>query len=258
MEHRSRGGRQSGGLARAASSVVYSIDAWCAVCIVCVAVLAWAGRHQMNPDGLSYLDLGTEAANGGPGRLISGYWSPAYPALIAAVVAVFRPSAAAEFPAVHLLNFGIFLFTLWAFRGLAVEYLHLQSKSRANLATPFAFSMLLGLMVWFVGPAVVTPDLLTAGIVFLACRLAWKLTPASSYWKYSGLGLLLSAAYYAKSAMFLLGVVLLVLLGAAVWNGRLRARGVLASATVFAAGCCPLIVMVSAQTGHADRKSTRL
>lgn len=36
----------------------------------------------MNPDGLSYLDMASEAVIGGPSKLVNTYWSPGYSAFI--------------------------------------------------------------------------------------------------------------------------------------------------------------------------------
>jgi hypothetical protein len=60
-------------------------------------VLAWAGRGAMNPDGLSYLDIASQAVQIGPSALISTYWSPGYPALISLALLVVRPSPQSEF-----------------------------------------------------------------------------------------------------------------------------------------------------------------
>jgi hypothetical protein len=46
----------------------------------------------MNPDGLSYLDLASEALRSGPSGLVNGHWSPGYPALLCVALTLFDPS----------------------------------------------------------------------------------------------------------------------------------------------------------------------
>lgn len=93
--------------------VMSSVYFWWAICLAWAGVLTWAGRHSMNSDGLSYLDMASEAAHRGPGNLINGYWSPAYSALIAVALLLLRPSP--EVPLVHLVNFLVFILALLSF-----------------------------------------------------------------------------------------------------------------------------------------------
>src|SRR4051794_433986 len=92
-----------------------SLRFWWVICLSCAAFLAWAARHSMNPDGLSYLDLASEAIRGGPANLLSAYWSPGYPAVISLAFFLVRPSPSYEFPLTHFINLLIFLAALWAF-----------------------------------------------------------------------------------------------------------------------------------------------
>lgn len=93
-------------------SALSSISFWCVICLACAGVLAWDNRHFMNPDGLSYLDLASEALRGGPAKLLNGYWSPGYPALISIALLIFHPHPSHEFPLIHLVNFVIFALAL--------------------------------------------------------------------------------------------------------------------------------------------------
>ena len=61
-------------------------------------------RNYLNSDGLSYLEVGAHTVEKGPGSLLHLYWSPLYPALIAAALAVFHPTPAHEIEVVHVVN----------------------------------------------------------------------------------------------------------------------------------------------------------
>jgi hypothetical protein len=78
--------------------------------LVCAAILTWNARYEMNPDGLSYIDIASETLRAGPSALVNGLWSPGYPALIAVMLGITHPSTEWEIPAVHFLNFVFFLF----------------------------------------------------------------------------------------------------------------------------------------------------
>ena len=49
------------------------------------AVSAWLTRAEMNPDGISYLDLSDRWMAGDFRGVVNAYWSPLYPALLAVV-----------------------------------------------------------------------------------------------------------------------------------------------------------------------------
>ena len=110
-----------------------SVRWWWGICLTCAAILAWSTRHTMNPDGLSYLDMASEALDGGPSKLVNGYWSPGYPGMIAGAMWLFRPSSSQEFPLIHFVNFLIFILTLWAF-SVFLRY-WLQSADAAEVTT---------------------------------------------------------------------------------------------------------------------------
>ena len=176
----------------------------------------------MNPDGLSYLDLASASVTGGPSKLVNGYWSPGYPALIGIAMFLVRPSSGQEFPLVHFVNLLIFIFALWAFS----TFLHywLESlrgdelpdenwKTCVTCVKPFAFCAFLWYTLKFIGTEVVTPDLGMAAIVFLAAGFGCRLSlPDARWWHYGSLGFILGVGYYVKAAMFPLALVFLVLL----------------------------------------------
>ena len=68
-------------------------------------VQAWVSRFEMNPDGISYLDIGDKVWSGDWPALVNGYWSPIYGFFLGLALKVLKPSSYWEFPAVHLVNF---------------------------------------------------------------------------------------------------------------------------------------------------------
>src|SRR5437588_1656055 len=90
------------------------ISCWC-VALTVGAAQAWATRFYMNPDGISYLDIGDAYWRGDWHNAINAYWSPLYPWVLGGFLKIFHPSVQGEFPLVHLVNFLIYVVALTAF-----------------------------------------------------------------------------------------------------------------------------------------------
>jgi hypothetical protein len=78
-------------------------------CVLALAFLqAWAVRHSMQSDGISYLDMGDAIARGDWSMATNAYWSPLYPALLGITIKLLHPSPHWQFTVVHMVNFVIF------------------------------------------------------------------------------------------------------------------------------------------------------
>jgi hypothetical protein len=211
----------------------------------------------MNPDGLSYLDIGTETLRNGPSALVNGLWSPGYPALLSLALLLFRPAPHWEFPLVHLVNLFIFVLDLWAFhfflqRWLSYEEtLRPQNEAARRYIVPFAFCVFLLFTLQDGGLRAVNPDLCVIAIVFLiagiSCRLA---LPGSGRLHYVALGLALGLGYYAKAPMLPLGLVLVA--GFLIYppSRLVSRRRLLLSMSVFLLTAAPLVALLSQRVGH--------
>jgi hypothetical protein len=196
------------------------IAGWLIVFVV-GGVQVLATRFDMNPDGISYLNLSDLYARGNWSGAVNGYWSPLYPWLLAMTVRFVAPSAYWEAPVVHLVNFIIYLATFGSFlfflRQLAAFQRERQSRLPRNVSlitfskpteVLAAFSLFLWSAIVLVGLANVTPDMLLAGIIYgvagvmLRQRLGNR-QPAM----FVLLGALLGVAYLTKAVMFPIGLV---------------------------------------------------
>jgi len=216
----------------------------------------------MNPDGLSYLDLASEAVTSGPFNLVNSYWSPGYPALIGAAMFLFRPAPEQEFALIHFVNLVIFVFALAAFSIFlrywfeAIQAEESGKEEWKHYFTPFAFCTFLWFTLNDIGTEVVTPDLAVAAIVFLAAGLVCRISLAGSGWMhYAALGFVLGVGYYVKAAMLPLGVALLVLLFflsplANDTTRRKLAASLSVSLFVFLLVAAPLVTALSARAGR--------
>ena len=177
-----RGERSWSWLERSLASVRF----WWIICLSCAALFAFAARHSMNPDGLSYLDLASEAIRGGPVKLLSAYWSPGYPALISLVLFITRPSPSYEFPLTHFINLLLFATALWAFT-VFIRYLLQIMNGTGRYVTPFTFATFVWYMLRFIGLEAVNPDLSVAVIVFLVAAITCRLYLPAASWSITSL-----------------------------------------------------------------------
>ncbi|TMI82348.1 MAG: hypothetical protein E6H04_04925, partial [Bacillati bacterium ANGP1] len=105
------------------------------------AVYAWAGRHEMNPDGMSYLDVASAFMRGDWRMALNRHWSPLYPALLAVTLRVVRPTPYDEFATVQGLNFVIFLGALVSFEFLLSRLIRYHGTFTAKASSAGRFAL---------------------------------------------------------------------------------------------------------------------
>lgn len=207
---------------------------------------AWLTRHNIAADGISYLDMGSAFAQGNPGALINGYWSPLYPAAIGAALSIFQPSPENEFAIVHVVNFAMFLLAFASFEFFLRSVLAAVQENRW-------FVQLTGYVVFFwaslhlITVSVTSPDMTMAIFVFLATgflvRIAGESVPRGTL--FAGLGLALGLGYLAKAPMFPLSFVYLAIAAALAWKQHVLIKGIGLAAATFLAIAIPAIALLS-------------
>lgn len=231
------------------------------VCTVLGIVQVGINRYAMNPDGISYLDIGDAYFRRDWAAAINGYWSPMYSWCLGLALYVFKPSSTWELITVHLVNLIIYFGTLFSFRFFLHAVLHAMREhdlAFADDSAPLPEWALLGLgysiFLWaalvLIDAGNVTPDLLVACIVFLIGGYLAELRHCDTYGKFAMFGLLNGAAYLSKAIMFPLGFGLLAIL---LFSGRLskrRVRGVLLSALLFLIVSLPFLAALSKSKGR--------
>ena len=223
---------------------------------------AWVGRHAMNHDGMSYLDVGTSFFHRDWANAVNAYWSPLYPWTLGLVLGIAKPSPRWEFPLVHLVNFGVFVAALLAFRFLLYALLAFESEptpgANPNRGEPLPnWALILLAYAIFLWTALeverlfeVTPDLAAMAYVCLTSAMLLRLSRRPTLWKFALFGLVLALGYWTKAILFPLGF---VILAASYWWHRSRpgwARGIALAAAAFLCACAPLILLLSIQKGR--------
>lgn len=212
-------------------------------------------RDWMNPDGISYLDLASEALKNGPQALVNPHWGPLYPGLIALWELILRPSPIHEFAYLHGLNAVIYLFAAIAFGLFLRELILFRAAERGTLSRQgafiaFAFALFCLYTNGDILPFAATPDILLSATVFGAAACFFRIWRAPSTAAYAVLGCVLALGYLSKSVMLPIGIVLLGILFARRPSSRLHSRNVLLAGAIMLLLCTPQIVMVSMRVGH--------
>jgi hypothetical protein len=181
-----------------------------AAAVVLGAIQAWTGRYAMNPDGISYLDVGDAFLRGDWRSGINAHWSPFYALLLSTPLFLFSISPYGEFAFVHLVNFFIYLAALAAFDFLLRALIDSREE---NFRTPlliFGYALFLVSSLRFITLSLVTPDMLVAAFIFLIAGLLVRIRGGAHNWSiFFLLGTALGFGYLAKAPLFLIAFVFL-------------------------------------------------
>ena len=184
---------------------------------------AWSSRHSMSSDGMSYIDMADSLVQGDPNGIINALWSPLYPILLSFGLSVFNPTSYWEFSVVHLVNFLIFLFSLFTFDFFIKEALNYRrtqtdknSKS-GNIKIPdwailsLGYTLFIQSSINLIKLWTPTPDMLFSAFVYLSSGIILRIAYSNkSLFNYILLGLTLGLGCLTKAAMFPLAFIFLV------------------------------------------------
>jgi 4-amino-4-deoxy-L-arabinose transferase-like glycosyltransferase len=234
---------------------------WMAVaaglCAILILPVVWdASRGWIFPDGVSYLDMASGAVRDSPAVLLkNAYWSPGYPAILAVMMAVVRPSLASELHAVYVVHWLIFLVATACFSlllGTLLQWLRRNSwpelardgtLCKALVCFGYAFFLLSNMnqTMWYT-----TPDMLLQGLVYLSAACGLRLFLPDSSWKHSvALGLTLGVGYLVKAAMFPAALLLIAILFLKPPQDRLGRRHAAIALACFCLAAAPLVLSLS-------------
>lgn len=220
---------------------------------------AWVSRFTIVNDTISYLDIGDYIWRGNWSAAINGLWNPLYPFLLGGSLALFRPTPLWEYPVVHLLLFAIFIVTLWCFAQFLKELILFCQEADANeeYSVPEWVWITLGytLFLWsslrMIGVGETNPDMLVAGVVYLASALLIKIRRGAAGWPtYLGLGITLGLGYLTKSVVLPIAVVFLVVAFVVRLPQRGSLRRICVAATAFVVVSAPFITALSLARGR--------
>ena len=233
------------------------------IAVVLGAFLAWDGRHAMNADGMSYLDMAEAYLRGDWNMAINAFWSPLYCWLLGLAIVVLKPSPFWEFSVAHLVNFAIYLCTLGCFHFFLLELIRYHRGQSASFSghggvtLPEWAWIALGytLFIWtslnLITISTVSPDMLVAAFVYLASGILLHIRMGSVSWlTFILLGMVLGFGYLAKAVMFPLAFIFLGVSMFSVGNLRIAVPRVLVALVVFLSVASPYVVVLSRAKGR--------
>jgi len=243
---------------------------WALAIIVAIGLVrAWVGRYSMDPDGISYLDLGDAFFHRKWFDAVNGYWSPLYAWLLGSAMFLTKPTRQWEFPVVHVVNFAIYLAVLAGFEFFLRSLLPRDPSAR-NEATrtedaggassgalsrvgllAIAYSLFLWTSLELISIWGVSPDLCVAGFVYVIAGLLLRIRGKGSLSLYLILGVGLGLAYLTKAVMFPLGFAFITIGFFCVPRGK-RLGYLLITTLAFLGVSAPWLVALSRAKGRFD------
>lgn len=216
----------------------------------------------MNPDGMSYLDVGDAFFRHQWASAVNAWWSPLYPWTVGLVVGIVKPSLRWEFPLVHAVNFLIFGIALLSFRFLVNGLLVFRSEQipkapfeHSEKLPDWALWLLAYAIFWWIALEVetvydVSPDLGVMACFTLAAGTLLRLRSGDKLWRFALFGVILGVGYWTKAVLFPLGFV--ILSGAYWWRRSERSWriGIATASAFFLFTSAPLIFLLSHQKGR--------
>ena len=227
-------------------------------------LLSWATRYSMTSDSLSYIDIAGYFSEGDWEAALRPSWCPLFPFLVSIGFYVLKPTPYWEFQVLHLVNFLVYIGTIFAFDFFICELLKHYKKRESNLDknnliafpawallsvsyTIFIFCSLHLIGLW--GP---DPDMCFAAFAYLSSGLVLKIYRGHNNWFiFLLLGVSLGFGYLAKTPMFILAFIYLGMCMFCtqdrLWN---RAMKTFLALAVFILISTPYIVAISNLKGH--------
>jgi len=222
---------------------------------------ALAARDFATADAISYLDISYSCLTGNWHALITGWWSPAFPFLLAIWLKVFNPSPFREAVVLHLFSFISLVVALAVFEYFMRVFLVFRKKVVADdqdscQPVPDDWVWIVGYSLFFwistflTPPSLEQPDILVFILYLLAAVLCMQVVLEPQKWsRYLLLGLVLGIGYLTKSVMFPLAFVFYAALSFHKDRVRMLPK-LMVSVIIFAAVCSPFALALSKSKGR--------
>lgn len=181
--------------------------------ILLATMQAWAYRHYISADGISYLDLSDAVLPGTDWRrIITGTWSPLYPLLLG-LCRLLSPDPYREVIVGHFFNILIFLFAFAAFEYFFRSLMPEQPDSPGEdvvlprwMYLTVAYTLFLWAAIGQITLRSLRADMLMAAFLLLAMGILCRIRGRPGTWAtFFALGIALGLGYLTKTPMLLIG-----------------------------------------------------
>jgi hypothetical protein len=224
--------------------------------VLFAAVDVWASSSRINPDGISYLDIGDAVFHGNWAAAVNPYFSPLYTLVVGAARRAFAVPLKFEYPFVHLVNFMIFIVVIACFEffwgGVFRSDTNQEQFRRAEAAwwgVGYVVLAVTANMQEAIG--MVAPDLMVTGILMLAAGMLLRVRSATAKAAdYLGLGVTLGVGYLTKAPVFPISFLFFAAVAARGKIDRRHALRVCIMVMAFAIISLPLVLLLSKRVGR--------
>lgn len=207
------------------------------------ALYTWRTRYTVNPDGVSYLDLGDAIYQRDWNMAVNGIWSPLYPYMLGSAMFLVKPSPYRESLVAHLAGFAIYLCSLLSFsffwRELEHNYYRDKNRKERGALPNWAYLVIgYSLFLWssciLIGFSTLSPDFCVAAFLYLISGMVLRINNGNrSTLTFALFGLVLGCAYLAKVPMFVLAFIFLIVSVFPIGNIREALRRGAIALTIF-------------------------
>jgi hypothetical protein len=239
---------------------VLRISLW-AVSLVLGFIQAWTHRFSMNPDGISYLDLGDAYFRGDWDNAINVHYSPLYSWIVSSGLHLLHPSMYWEFPVVHLVNFFIYTCTVASFHFFLMQTIQ-WNRNQPNPSSSFivlsnsawlilGYAIFLWFSLVFITVKTEHPDMIAAALLILAMGIILLICNGkTSLSNFLLLGVILGFGYLSRTQLFFIALLLLGIVYFSIRKIDKSAMLVLAAAITFLCISGPFIFAISKSKGR--------
>lgn len=230
---------------------------------------ALSHRNLVDHDGVAYIDIAANYAQGAWSSAINGFYSPLYSWLLAMLLYILKSPRSWDATLLHLVNFAGYLGAYACFEYFVVQLVRnegkgAQSQDQATGLSETAWHTLgLGLFLYtslFManlsghssqGDPGSTPDIFVLLFVYLAMGLLMRMQrDEARAGTYIAFGATLAFGYFAKTAMFPVSFVFLAVAGLISVRQRKRALAFLFAPACFALIAGPWVWAISHAKGR--------
>lgn len=176
------------------------------ISVIAGGILAWLYRNQINPDGISYIQVAKHYLDGNLAEAINGYWSP----LLSWLLVPFLWLGIDPLFSYRAL---VFLLVNCTILGLAfIISTFRKNTSRTSQAVQFSLLVSFGITLNIWAVSAITPDVIS-GIILSGIAYSLYRYLSSNQLKWGlALGIMLSLLYLSKAVGFYVGIIVLAVL----------------------------------------------
>jgi hypothetical protein len=227
--------------------------------LLLAGVLAYTGRHFLNSDAITFIEMGEGLRYGQWWKLTVLAGSPLYAILLGIAQAVLNTTPMNELAWLKSVGVLSFIAAMAACDLLlsAVRKEWKISSSESGDVSWFVavaaimYSLFLVCSLVWIKVRLMNPDMLAFFIVLLSMKvLVWMKEEPNSYYKYMTLGICLGLGYVTKTYLFAFSPVFVLLAGWIAGSARKAVPRLLVCVTAMLIVSAPLIGIMSYRIGH--------